>query len=350
MKHFIALLAVGLFATSVRAQDWVTKEFCSVTTPTIFPEIFEQFGLAALEGDARTIQNGTGRFWEITAPNGAVSHLWGTYHSSDLHILRLPASVKKKIEAAKVVAIEVDYTAPDREFFQQGQQYEGYYRDASDPWALLPVSPQTAYLPPEMSDWVNDRLSGLGWGEDAQLVLSLPGLAAILLSSPCDDFATGVFPIQDFLIQLLGTLAGAKVLSFEQPSDFFDDLKDRDDTAKALIATYASYLKPQTNNCGLSTNIKLYLEGRLGLMMAWDTSYVEATLGQGGREAVERTNDYLLSERNARFVEKLKGELPNGRIFTAVGAFHLPGDTGLIALLRDQDYTVTRVPLPGKAP
>jgi uncharacterized protein YbaP (TraB family) len=35
--------------------------------------------------------------------------------------------------------------------------------------------------------------------------------------------------------------------------------------------------------------------------------------------------------------------LANGNVFMAVGALHLPGDQGLVELLRKQGFTVTAV-------
>ncbi len=54
--------------------------------------------------------------------------------------------------------------------------------------------------------------------------------------------------------------------------------------------------------------------------------------------------DILLYNRNRNWVEKLKTILPDKSILVAVGAGHLPGDKGVINLLRKAGYTVKPVP------
>jgi len=53
--------------------------------------------------------------------------------------------------------------------------------------------------------------------------------------------------------------------------------------------------------------------------------------------------DILLYNRNRNWVEKLKDILPDHSMLIAVGAGHLPGDKGLINLLRQAGYTVRPV-------
>ena len=50
--------------------------------------------------------------------------------------------------------------------------------------------------------------------------------------------------------------------------------------------------------------------------------------------------DVLLDNRNKNWVEQLKEIMKKGPVFTAVGAGHLVGKNGLIALLRAEGYTV----------
>lgn len=54
--------------------------------------------------------------------------------------------------------------------------------------------------------------------------------------------------------------------------------------------------------------------------------------------------DILLYNRNQNWVEKLKMILKDNPVLVAVGAGHLPGDRGVISLLRKAGYTVKPVP------
>lgn len=53
--------------------------------------------------------------------------------------------------------------------------------------------------------------------------------------------------------------------------------------------------------------------------------------------------DIMLYHRNQNWVEKLKSILPEKSVLIAVGAGHLPGEKGVISLLRKEGYKVTPV-------
>lgn len=59
--------------------------------------------------------------------------------------------------------------------------------------------------------------------------------------------------------------------------------------------------------------------------------------------ATDEPDFLLIHERNARMLKRLLPILSEGRAFVAVGALHLPGDDGLIALLRTSGYSLTRL-------
>ncbi len=59
-------------------------------------------------------------------------------------------------------------------------------------------------------------------------------------------------------------------------------------------------------------------------------------------ETVASLNDKLGTERNKTWLPKLEALHAAGGAFVAVGAGHLRGPDGLVALLRDDGYTVTR--------
>lgn len=350
MRTAAGLVFASFIAAPALAQDWATREVCTVDEPRIHEEVFAPESLADLEQAAESIPNSLGKFWQITAPSGAISHLLGTFHSSDPLILALPDKVTSIIDSSRVVAVEIDFTHPDRQSYRDAQLMEGRFSEASDPFSFSPGDGTVAGLPLEISHWVRDRAIELGWTEDFDLIMSLPGIAEMLLSDPCEDFTQGILPIQDDYIQLLGRLGGARILSLESPDEMIVDLGADEETALAIIATYAAYLQPADSNAERSTSFALYLQGRLGVMSGWDRIYQQSIYGSRGQELLERTDDYLLEIRNRRFVERLSRELSEGEAFIAVGSAHIPGESGLVALLRASGYTVTRIQLPGESP
>jgi uncharacterized protein YbaP (TraB family) len=79
------------------------------------------------------------------------------------------------------------------------------------------------------------------------------------------------------------------------------------------------------------------------------TAYKEQNLEKLGKLITEtdgglmQYQDLLLNNRNHNWVEKLKTIMPKSSVVVAVGAGHLPGEQGVINLLRKAGYTVTPV-------
>ncbi len=350
MLRWSALLAALLPTAAAQAQDWATKETCTVDQVEIREEALDPPGFAALEAGAASIANGVGRFWKETAPNEAIAHPWGTMRSSHPLVLDLPRPVRDAISHARTVAIEVDETTESREEQRTAVRFEGYCKDAADPFMRDgPCEDTIAGLPLEVSDWIRDRAFGTRWSEDAELVLSPAGLAAMLGSDPCEDFACRTFPTQSNYVRLLAILAGSDMLALEEPGDFLADPKGRDGTAEAIIAVRVARLQPVADNRRRSTLFALCREGRIGLIRGRRSARLQNVLGQKGKDALQNATDYMLTLRNGRFLEELVRERPKGEVLVAVDADQIPGETGLVRMLRDAGLNVQRIHLAGEA-
>ena len=340
-------MLAGFFAAASHAQSWATRAYCDVTDPTIDPRVLPVALQQRVAREAAQIANGTGRYWKIETPQGAVSHLWGTMHSRDPLILDLPEMVMADIKTARVVALELDPVWPDRDSVQRSHAFEDWLRNGASPaWRF---ESENTGLPAPLIEQIRMRTEAIGWTRTAPDYLSFGGLATLLLGDPCEDFSAGVIPIQDGRIQMLGMISGAQIIGLEPENAFrrFLNAPENRATALSLISVYGSYLSPQPGE--RQTFFALYLEGRIGEMMAMDRILVSSVLGASGPKHLDRTDAYLLAARNARFVDRIKDALDTGGVFIAVGAFHLPGETGMVARLRNAGLTVTRVPLPGEA-
>ena len=75
--------------------------------------------------------------------------------------------------------------------------------------------------------------------------------------------------------------------------------------------------------------------------LAQDLSQLEAIITDpeiGGDDA--EAMDALIYDRNRSWAEKLVTMMPERSCLVCVGAGHLPGNQGLLQLLRDRGYTV----------
>ena len=67
------------------------------------------------------------------------------------------------------------------------------------------------------------------------------------------------------------------------------------------------------------------------------------SLSKKGDPGMNGYMDLLLYDRNRKWAKMLAGLLPGKSLLVAVGAAHLPGENGVIDLLRRQGYTLTPV-------
>ena len=81
------------------------------------------------------------------------------------------------------------------------------------------------------------------------------------------------------------------------------------------------------------------------LVAAYQTQNVDELyeISQKSMEEVEGMEQYMLIDRNQKWVPQMRSLMNKQPTFFAVGAGHLGGDHGLIELLTEQGYTVTAV-------
>jgi len=82
-----------------------------------------------------------------------------------------------------------------------------------------------------------------------------------------------------------------------------------------------------------------YLDRDLSEMERLNEKYLAET----DPEIAELFRARLLIARNLHMLDRVMPALKDGRAFIAVGALHLPGETGLIRGLREKGYRVTPV-------
>jgi uncharacterized protein len=342
----VATVFCSMFAGQATAQEWFTADACSVTSAEVAGVALPADLVARIGPAADEMLNGRGRLWRITTPEGAVSHLWGTYHTPDPLLLDLPTAFRTILQEARVVALEFDPIPEDRvEAAANADSGWMWSVDGSTDWS---------FVPPKVMGWIEARLDAIGWGTAYLGQLSEVGLASLLLSDPCGDFMAGFLPGQDSYIAQEAFLAGAEVTGLQQCSDFNEQLgaPGRSEEAQAVILLYASYLGPGSatdNDRALS--YRLYLEGRMAELDLWDIDFMSDLHGAvEGERLVRQARSYLVVERNEIFVRSAMPLLREGGAVIAVGAGHLAGTTGLVEMLRAEGLLVERVALPGEAP
>lgn len=342
-----AFVAQITLVQTAGAQYWASYEVCKVDNLSLHSDAVAPATLEDILSQGRQIPNGQGKFWEVTAPNEAVSYLWGTIHVNDPIITKLPDHIRGLISQSRLVALEIDPIFKSRRELELAQQHDKSFRPTRRGGDL----DLGQNIDPRILDWIKSRLHGLGWTRQATDYLNLAGISELLLYDPCNDFSVGTYPSQDSYIQLLGAHAGAKILALESVDRIFETMNKpkNKELAYDMIELYGAGLNPAQTARDRTTFFALYLQGQIGAMMAWERSDMNTLLGAPkGAELIARVDEYLLDERNETFVANLQKELEIGGVFCAVGSYHLPGANGMIAMLRRAGYKVERVPLDGE--
>lgn len=343
----LALSAMPGLSKPAAAQDWFTREACSTGEIRVWREVLSVAEEARYSAIAGEVPNSLGRFWKITAPGGQISWLWGTYHVSERRLLALPQELREVLETADVVALEFNPQPGTRADIRRANDQAWMF--------ILPgaAPDDRTDFPPQILDHMALRLETFGWDPGYMSMMTDAGLFSLLLSDPCSDF-TPFMPAQDYFIAQTGWLAGARIAGLQEPWELGAELTvpERAAAARAALLLYGLYLGPDSALAGLrETGFALYLEGRIGVMDAWSDGWAEQVLGAArGREVVDLAESYLLVERNAIWMEKIRSLAGQGNAVIAVGASHLPGDLGLVSMIRDAGYQVERVVLPGEMP
>jgi hypothetical protein len=69
----------------------------------------------------------------------------------------------------------------------------------------------------------------------------------------------------------------------------------------------------------------------------------EASMRDSDPQLAETFNRKVIVERNHRMAERMQSRLREGQQFIAVGALHLAGKEGLLKLLTERGYRLSRV-------
>ncbi len=273
---------------------------------------------------AQSTENGI--FWKVSGKGlKQPSYLFGTYHLINHGILDKQPNVVDAFNKAKTVVVE---TVIDSSKLMEANML-----------AMMADDKVSNYLSEEDAKLTSDLLTQyMGVGLE-QLDMLKPNALSTTLS---------IMMLMEVLGDTLATIPGEKLdLYFAQQAKLrkkqLVPLEDMIDQVKMLYdgqpieeqaKNLAAMVQDPEEIKSLSQDLAfLYMEGDLVKMQnfykEWESKY-------GSME-------YLLKGRNLAWMEVLPDLFKKNSTFVAVGALHLPGEFGLITLLRNAGYTVEAV-------
>jgi uncharacterized protein len=261
-----------------------------------------------------------GLLFEVRAPGGATSYIFGTIHSEDPRVLRLPGRVQNALDGADKFVMEV---IPDKQAVIKSMTAMVY----TDGRCLEDVIGRSLY------ERALAALKPRGM-TDAAIKDFKPWAVVTLLSLP--PAKTGQF--LDLRLYQRALSEGKPVIgleSIEEQLGVFDNLSERDQIALLRETLAAHDMMPAV----FQRLIGAYLARDIGELLRLSERYL-----QGGDSALaERFRAAALDVRNQRMAKRLKPRLGKGGYFVAVGALHLPGKGGLLERLADSGFSVRAV-------
>ncbi len=274
--------------------------------------------MAAGQGAAKT-ELAKGMLWKI-AGNGQVSYLLGTVHSEDPRVLDFSETLIEALEGSEVFAMEL---VPDLPTLQRLTGLMHF----QDEKTLRGAIGKSLY------EKVALRLQSYGM-QPHMVVKMKPWAAAMTLSLPPPR--TGMF--MDFMLSLRAAGNGSQVTALETLDEqvgFLEGMSFSDQLAVLKQAVDEVDSIQSAHDAMIDT----YLTRDLNELRTLAEEQM-AEVSSGLREHFQIEG---LDKRNQRMVKRLVPLLNQGQVFVAVGALHLPGDQGLIALLQNAGYELTAV-------
>jgi uncharacterized protein YbaP (TraB family) len=274
---------------------------------------------------AETLRNGQGVLWQVARDGKPLAHVFGTIHLADPEIIALPAAVAAAFQAATSLAVEAILDDAATQTLAQAM-------------ALPPDRNLQDLVPADVFGKAAAAARPYGL-QPVHLNRLKPWALAMLITVPPEEIArrSSGQPALDVWLSKQAHAAGKTVRGLETMAEqiaVFDGLPPAEQAAFLGAAAIDVAQKQRL----MATMKAAYLRR--------DIEAVRKAAQDGtpdsARAAADRLEHGLIDLRNKRMVERMKASFDGGA-FVAIGALHLPGENGIIALLQREGYAVTRV-------
>ncbi|MES9947094.1 MAG: TraB/GumN family protein [Candidatus Thiodiazotropha sp.] len=260
-----------------------------------------------------------GLLWQIKGSN-VDSCLFGTIHSEDPRVTQLPEAVETYFNNADILMLEMslDLMTSARVAGLMLQDADGSLsKQVGESLAQeATVAMQSLGVPPQVTEFLQ------------------PWAVVMTLSAPPQ--VSGQF--LDKKLYSKAIAAGKQFQPLESPEEQISvftsmTIKEQKSLLHNVLDEYQSYpgMYEQLTKAYLARDLDKLVEISFANPMSDDPALQDKVMEQ------------LLTRRNHRMLERMEAYFNQGKVFIAVGALHLVGEEGLISLLRQRGYTVSRI-------
>ena len=261
---------------------------------------------------------GQGLLWQVTKQGAPPSYLFGTIHVAERHVSAQLDKVRDVLAGSEIFVMEAIFDPNGIEALRKMMFFTG----------------GTSLQDVISADLYAETLAILSAYHVTEIDLAAmkPWAAYLTMSYPAD-----MGTILDQRLLHLALEAGLDTLGLEsvvEQGSLFNSFS-LDDQVRLLTdaVCHRGVLEDD-----FAKMISLYTDGDLAGLSSYGQRY-----SFDDNTLYETLTDRLLTSRNRLMAERMETALEAGKAFIAVGALHLPGEAGILALLERRGFEITRV-------
>ncbi len=292
--------------------------------------------IARIDKSAANTKNGKSLLWKIESeefPDRPASYLFGTLHVTDERLHALSPAVQDALDHSSRIAMEVDETSPERtqealSVMRTAQQPAGAAKletllgkpDALRASGVLAKAGLTSEMQTNARPWVATLLSSVSDCEQRRLKQGKVTMDQEI-ARQAENRGVGSFGLESTEMQYsaLADVPDAEQVSLLKATFAVQDRLD--DVTEAMVQLYLAH------DVG-----KLWpLQREVGLRF-----------GASAR-ALDIYAQNAIEERNVRMRDRMLMHLNSGGVFIGVGAMHLPGEKGLVEIIKEAGFKLTAI-------
>ncbi len=262
-------------------------------------------------------------FWSIQKSDKPAGYVLGTIHSEDPRVLDFSEDFLRKLRANDVFAMEM---VPDQPTLARLTEYM-HYPPGKTLESVIGVERFNSFAAAMSAYRVPIKF----------ISRMKPWAAMLTLSTPPPE--TGFF--MDLSLSLRASGSGLKVVGLETLEQQLSFLENMPMSMQLSLLDQAIAEFDHVNEVH-DQMVDAYLENDLVGLQALSNEQLQTVGDEAG--------DYFIEEgihaRNVHMAESLLLQLENNRVFVAVGALHLPGEEGLLNILRRHGFELRPLDLP----
>lgn len=324
---FVALSLLLLLVVSARAETSCGGKDMLAEFSASNPDALKQ-----IEADAAKTPNGRGILWKIEKDGIEPSYLFGTFHVTDPRVTEIAPAARAAFDASNTIVIETTDILDDSRMM-------GILAKRPDLMMYTDAETLTSGLTPEQAVALNEGLEAKGIPPGSVAKMK-PWMLLAMISLPACELARkgGGEKILDARLAADAKAAGKTIVGLEsglEQLEVFASLP-MDFHISALLDMLK--LGDRADDV-FETMIVLYQREEVGMYWPLFTAIFSAGAGLG--EGYAEFDQKVVTDRNKTMAERAAPLLDRGGAFVAVGALHLPGEKGLVELLRERGYAVS---------